>query len=80
MFDDPVGRLIGYKQTKKALEDNLVSRIYLANDCDKKIQGELTNLCSQRSVGICKDYTMEQLGKMCNIDVGAAVVAQLKQL
>lgn len=78
MFDDPAGRCIGYKQTKKALENNQASLVYLANDCDRKIQREISNVCAFKKVGLCTDYSKKELGKLCGIDVDAALVAVLK--
>ena len=78
MFADPAGRCIGYKQAKKALEENRVERIFLAHDCDNNIQNELMDICGKNNVEISKEYSKNQLGSLCGIDVGAAVVAVLK--
>lgn len=78
MFGDPAGRCIGYKQTKKALEENRAKCIFLAHDCDNNIQKELMDICGSKNVEISNEYSLQQLGELCGIDVGAAVVAVLK--
>ena len=78
MFEDPAGRCIGYKQAKKALEENRVESIFLAHDCDNNIQKEFSDICGSKNVKISKEYSLTQLGALCGIDVGAAVVAILK--
>ncbi len=78
MFEDPAGRCVGYKQTKRALEENKAKLVYLANDCDKKIKREIVNICSFRKVKVCTDYSKQKLGELCEIDVDASLVCILK--
>ena len=72
--------VIGTKQTKRAIKNNEVMHIIVATDVDDKIVNNLMESCKEAEVHveIERKYTMEELGKHCGIDVGAAMVAILK--
>lgn len=72
--------VIGTKQTKRALKNNEVIRIIIATDVEDKIVSTIVNSCNESSqdIQIERNYTMEELGKHCGIDVGAAMIAILK--
>lgn len=69
---------IGFKQVKKALSDDLVLKVYLAYDCDLKIKNPVENLCNEQNVPVFSVDTMEELGKMCGIDVKTSCAAIIK--
>ncbi len=71
-------KAIGVKQTTKAVEKSLAQLVYLAENADQRITAPLKDLCSQKSVAVEMIATMEELGKACAIEVGAAAVAVLK--
>ncbi len=70
---------VGVKQTIRALEANSVALVYLAGDADRQVTAEVIALCIVKDVEIRRVDTREELGSACGIDVGAAVVAVLKQ-
>jgi len=71
--------VIGTKQTKRAIKNREVKHIIIATDVDDKLVLDLIETCKQSNVQveIERKYTMEELGKHCGIDVGAAMVAIL---
>lgn len=69
----------GIKQTTKAVENNVAEIVYIAKDADEKITAKLRDLCKMKSVKITYIDTMKKLGKLCNLDVGAAVACIIKQ-
>jgi large subunit ribosomal protein L7A len=73
-----VKKTIGVKQVTKAVEKDLVQVVYIAEDAERRLVEPLQTLCSQRNVAIEMMPTMVQLGKACEIEVGAAAVAVLK--
>ncbi len=71
-------KVIGAKQTVKAVEKGIASLVYLAEDADRRITQPIRELCEAKGVRIVTVPTMAELGKACSIEVGAAAVAQVK--
>ena len=71
-------RVIGIKQSIKAVEDDRAKTVVIASDAQPHVVRHLMELCVQKNIKIEYIDTMVQLGKMCNIDVGAAAAAVLK--
>ena len=76
---DPNSRVVGLKQTLRALQQDRVSVVYLANDVDEHIRRKIATACAERGVEL-KPAGMGQrdLGAFCGIEVGAAVLAVLR--
>ncbi len=68
-------RVVGIKQTKKALSDGVVRSVLIAQDAEERIVAPLVELCERSSVAVTYVDSMKELGSACGIDVGAAVVA-----
>lgn len=73
-----VKKTVGTKQSLKAVENGMAKTVFIARDADEKVTGNLVRLCEKNAVRIVFVDNMKQLGKACGIDVGAAVVALLK--
>ncbi len=71
---------VGLKQSKKAVLNGEAQMVYLACDADRNIKETFEKLCKKSKITVDTKYSMTQLGELCSIDVGAAVVAVLKQL
>lgn len=71
-------KVIGAKQTKKAIEEGLAKEVYVAKDADSFVVDEIIQLCKKNSLNIVYIDTMTQLGEMCGIDVGSASIALLE--
>lgn len=71
-------KIVGVKQSQKALEKDSVKTAIIARDADEKIIRSIKELCEKYSVDIVYVDTMKQLGKACGIEVGAAVTCLLK--
>lgn len=71
-------KVTGVKQTLRALECGEAKQVYLALDADEKILIRVKDFCSKQSVEIVYTESMKQLGKVCGIDVDAAVACILK--
>lgn len=71
-------KVVGIKQLRRVIKDNLVQTVFLADDADPWIQEEIQALC--QSAGICPVHvaTMKALGAACGISVGTATAAILK--
>ena len=65
------------KQLKKQLQRGGVSRVYLAQDADPAVTMPLAELAQERGTEIIWVGKMHDLGRACEIDVGAAAAATL---
>jgi large subunit ribosomal protein L7A len=70
-------KMVGIKQTMKAIENGETKLVYIAKDADERISGKIIELCKKHNVQVTYVETMKLLGKACNIDVGAAVACTL---
>ncbi len=70
--------VIGAKQTLKALADNVILAIYIAEDADGYVLRNILELAQANQVPITYVDSMKKLGKDCGISVGAATVGVLK--
>ena len=73
-----VSKVIGIKQSLKAVEKGNALKVYLAENADSRMILPLQQACEARAVSVVDGYTMEELGLACGIEVGAAAVAILK--
>ena len=70
-------KIVGMKQLKKQLLRGGVSRVYLAQDADPAITMPLAELAKAHGTPVFWIGSMHDLGRACNIDVGAAAAATL---
>ncbi|WP_373897445.1 ribosomal L7Ae/L30e/S12e/Gadd45 family protein [Haloimpatiens sp. FM7315] len=71
-------KVVGIKQTQKAIINMRCEAVYIAEDAEAKLIEPLVKLAKERSLELVYIDTMKSLGKLCGIDVGAAVAATLK--
>ena len=72
----PVQRIVGMKQVIKAVQSDMqIFCVYIAADADDYVRSKVISACSSCGVDYEITSTMQELGRMCNIDVGAACVA-----
>jgi large subunit ribosomal protein L7A len=72
-------KVIGIKQTIKAVENDTALEVFVASDADEKVVGNLKEICLKRGVNIQFVESMKSLGKICGIEVGASSVCLLKE-
>lgn len=70
-------KVVGVKQTVKAIKNGDVKTVYLAKDADDKLIQSVKILIDENSLEVVYIATMKELGKLCGIDVGAATAALL---
>ena len=71
-------KVVGIKQTVKAIKSGDGKVVYIAKDADIKLVQMLEKLSIENSLEIVYVETMKELGKLCGIDVGAATSVILK--
>ncbi len=68
-------KVIGVKQTKKALNAKIAKKVFISLNADPAIRDEIAELSKSANVEVVEVDTMEMLGKACGIQVGAACAA-----
>jgi len=71
-------KVIGIKQTGKSLRNGLGKTLYVAKDSDEHLISPLIKLAEELKIEINYVNTMKELGRLCGIEVGAAVALILK--
>ena len=71
-------KVIGVKQSKKAIRDGAAAEVYVALDAEKRVVGPVYELCSETGTKVTEITTMAELGDAVGIDVGASVVTVLR--
>lgn len=71
-------KAVGFKRACKALEQGQALVVYLAQDADQELKVQLTQLAQVHSVRLVAVPTMQELGRVCGIQVPAAAAALLK--
>lgn len=71
-------KAVGFKQTTKALKQEIAKVLYVAEDADAFLVEQLIEIARSKHIEVIKVESMKKLGKACGIDVGAAAAAVLK--
>ena len=72
---EQTGKVVGVKQTRRALRDGRAKAVFLAHDADPALTEPLADLAGELNVPVIWTECMKELGKACGIAVGAAVAA-----
>ena len=70
--------VVGAKQLRKALQSGRASRVFLAKNADPALTEPLEALSQEYDIPVVWVPNMQDLGKHCGIEVGAAAAAALK--
>ncbi len=68
-------KVVGTKQTLKALEKGEVKMVFIARDAEDKVIRPVQSMCEAKAIEFHYIDSMVQLGKACGIKVKAAVAA-----
>ncbi|MBC8535744.1 ribosomal L7Ae/L30e/S12e/Gadd45 family protein [Feifania hominis] len=71
-------KVVGIKQTKRAIKENTARLVIVAKDADEHMTGPIIEACGSAGIPVEFADSMRDLGHACGIEVGAAVVALLK--
>ena len=70
-------RVVGVKQTRRAIQDGRAARVFLAEDADPKVTAPVEELCARQNIPVERVPHMKDLGSACGIAVPGAVAALL---
>ena len=71
-------KVIGVKQSAKAVRADQARCVYLAEDADPALLAPIEDQCCEKEIPLIRGESMALLGQACGIDVGAAVAVVLK--
>lgn len=71
-------KIVGLKQLRKALAEGRAAKVFVARDADPKLTDPIRETCNATNVPTEDVSTMTELGRACDIEVGAAVAALLR--
>ena len=71
-------RVVGSKQVLRALNEDKAARVFLGRDADGFIYYRINGLCEEKRVPVTVVDSMQELGKLCMVNVKAASAAVLK--
>lgn len=72
-------KVVGYKQTLRALKQDQAARVLLAADAEESLVQQISEACQEKGLSIEKTtFSQIDLGKLCKIEVGASVVTILR--
>jgi large subunit ribosomal protein L7A len=75
----PGKKVIGAKQTLKAIKNGTATIVYVAEDADQKVIQPIVEASRLGNLELVYIPTIRELGKMCDIDVGAATACIIKE-
>ena len=70
--------VVGSKQVLRALNEDRAARVFLGRDADGFIYHRINSLCEEKRVPVTVVDSMQELGKLCTVDVKTAAAAVLK--
>ena len=71
-------RVVGTKQVLRALNEDKAARVFLGKDADGFIYHRINALCEEKRVPVTVVDTMQDLGRLCSVNVKTASAAVLK--
>jgi len=77
-FNDSEELKVGIKQASKALMEDRAKALYIAKDAEQHVTRRIIELADENDVPVVLVESMKELGRACNIDVGAATAVVLK--
>ena len=72
-------KVVGLKQSLKAIKSGSAKTVYIAKDADAKIYDQIKSAAEEYSLEIILIDTMKDLGRLCGIDVGAATAVTMHE-
>ena len=67
-------KVVGLRQVRRALPDGSIKCVVLAADADMHVRSEVKMLCDAYGVRLEVFASKQELGRLCQIEVGCAVV------
>ena len=72
-------KVVGVKQSRKAIAQERALKVFLAVDADPMLLDPLRSSCGEKGIPVIQEFTCAELGRACQISVGAAIVAVVRE-
>ncbi len=72
-------KVVGSKQTYRAVENGEARKVYIAEDAESKVVDPIIQRCKENSIDWYYISSMQELGQKCGIKVGAASAAVIEE-
>ena len=72
-------RVVGVRQVMRALEQNALERVFLALDAAPHLRGQIEQAAREKEIPVETVSTMEELARLCRVDVSSAAAGILLQ-
>ncbi len=69
---------VGIKQALKAIDKDIVLKLFVAEDADSNLTDVPRKLCEEKNIEIEYVKSSSELGKACGIKISAAVAVIIK--
>jgi large subunit ribosomal protein L7A len=72
-------KIVGLKQTLRAIQQDRVNTVYIADDVEEHILRKISGPCQEKQIPLIKtNMTQKELGQICQIEVGTAIIGIVK--
>jgi large subunit ribosomal protein L7A len=72
-------KVVGLKQTLRAIQQNKVKEVYFAADIEAHIFRKIADTCREKGINLIPaEVSQKELGRFCQIEVGAAVIGLIE--
>jgi len=72
-------KVVGAKQVLKAIERDQAETVYVADDAEQRVVKPVIEQALLKHLPVEQVASMQELGRICGIKVGAAVAAVLRE-
>ena len=72
-------RVVGVRQVLRALKENKAETLFLALDAAPQLRAQIEQAAKETGADVETTATMEELARMCRVDVPSAAAAILKE-
>ena len=74
----PSKRVVGTRQILKKFAQDDIRLLFVADNAHEELRRSLLSLAAEHGAQVIRVRTMEDLGRLCGIEVGAAAAGVLK--
>jgi large subunit ribosomal protein L7A len=72
-------KIVGLKQTLRAIQQERINAVYIADDVEEHILRKIAGPCQEKDIPLIKtNMTQKELGRLCQIEVGAAIIGIIR--
>ncbi|AUW92933.1 MAG: 50S ribosomal protein L7Ae-like protein [Sulfobacillus thermosulfidooxidans] len=72
-------RVVGMRETLKKITHGTALHVYIAKDAEARVIEDIATQSQNRSIPIDYVDSMDELGRLCGIEVGAACAALIPE-